>query len=236
MNGNFLPKLHPNFSYRVDVVGNDKQPVLLVDNFLEAPEFLVDIASKYAQFQDSDRFYPGVESLVPTFYGDAINIYLGDIICKIFTIEREKIIRSRSRFAMVLTPPESLHPDQCKPHVDSTDGLQLATVHYLCSPDKGGTSLYRHRATGFEFVDETRLQTLYPHLVNERAEGDWIGRYISGSNQHYEQIASYESAFNRLIMYRSTSLHSGNIAPSFDFDPNPRTGRLTLNTFIQHTK
>jgi hypothetical protein len=27
-------------------------------------------------------------------------------------------------------------------------------------------------------------------------------------------------------------LHSGNIAPDFLFDTNPRTGRLTINTFI----
>lgn len=233
MNSNFLPNLHPNFSYRVDSVGNEKQPVLLVDNFLESPEFMVDIAKKYVQFQGSRRLYPGVESQVPNFYGEAISTYLGDIICKVFAMNSANRMRSNSSFAMVLTPPEQLHPDQCKPHIDSTDALQLASVLFLCAPDKGGTSLYRHRATGFESVDENRLSTIYPYLEKERSEGDWIGHYINGSNQHYEQIASYDAVFNRLIIYRGTSLHSGNIASNFNFDPNPATGRLTITSFIE---
>jgi Family of unknown function (DUF6445) len=106
----------------------------------------------------------------------------------------------------------------------------------LCSPEKGGTSLYRHQATGFEVINEARWPILYPHLVAELADDAWTKRYMNGSNPYYEQVASYEAVFNRLIMYRSTSLHSGNIAPNFDFDPNPRTGRLTLNTFIKYTK
>jgi hypothetical protein len=60
-----------------------------------------------------------------------------------------------------------------------------------------------------------------------------MGKYINGDNQYYEQIGSYDAKFNRIVMYRGNVLHSANIAPDFNFDPNPRTGRLTLTSFIQ---
>ena len=35
-------QLHPDFSYRVDLVGNEQQPVLVIDNFLsELKKYLV---------------------------------------------------------------------------------------------------------------------------------------------------------------------------------------------------
>lgn len=58
---------------------------------------------------------------------------------------------------------------------------------------------------------------------------------MNGSNNHYEKIASFDPAFNRLIMNRGNCLHSGKTAPDFSFDPNPRIGRLTLTTFIKST-
>ena len=46
------------------------------------------------------------------------------------------------------------------------------------------------------------------------------------------QIANVDAMFNRMIIYPSNILHSGNIAADFNFDQNPATGRLTLNSFI----
>jgi hypothetical protein len=48
----------------------------------------------------------------------------------------------------------------------------------------------------------------------------------------YEQIGVQQGVFNRLIMYRRTTLHSWVIHPSFVPDPNPRTGRLSVTGFL----
>lgn len=231
----YLPSKHALFTYRVEQVGEEKQPVLVVDNFLADAEMLVDIAARLAQFDAGAKFYPGIQSLVPSFYAQALSYHLREIICETFGIESDKITHSKSRFSIVNTRPYQLHPDQSKPHVDSTDGLQLAAVHYLCPAHLGGTSLCRHRKTGFEYVNAARLLELYPIFEKENKDVTWHGKYINGSNEYYQQIASFDAKFNRLIMYRAGSLHSGNIAEDFSFDPNPRTGRLTLNTFIKYS-
>jgi hypothetical protein len=48
----------------------------------------------------------------------------------------------------------------------------------------------------------------------------------------YEQICRQDGVFNRMLMYRRNSLHTGALSPSFIPDPNPRTGRLSINGFL----
>lgn len=232
MSDDFLPPLHPNFRYHVDYVGNEKLPVLVVDNFLEGAEALLGFAVKFGEFRDGTDFYPGIQSNVPEFYANALNQYLRNIICDAFNITIEQIDYSKSTYSMVLTPPAKLAIPQSRPHVDTINHNKLATVHYLCTPDKGGTSLYRHKATGFESLNESRMELYGQCLDKEVKDISWQKKYICGSNQYYEEIAYYEANFNRLIMYSGDVLHSASIPENFTFAPNPKIGRLTLNTFI----
>lgn len=224
--------LHADFSYRVDLVGSEQQPVLVVDNFLSEPDYLVDFCERYATLNKIDALYPGLRASAPDNYIQLIYHYLRDIICTTFAITESMVTHVKADYSMVLTPVKQLMLPQCLPHYDSLIPSELAAVHYLCGSDHGGTSLYRHRGTGFEYVDKDRAHTYMEQLAAEVNEVPYPQQYMNGSNQLFEQIASYEAIFNRMIIYRCTSLHSGNIAPDFVFDPNPRTGRLTLNTFI----
>jgi len=225
-------QLHPEFSYRVDYVGNERQPVLVVDNFLIESHTLIEFCARNAQFNNADAFYPGVRAPVPEIYLQAIYHYLREIIYATFAINDAMVSRVQADYSMVLTAPGQLKPVQCIPHYDSLISTELAAVHYLCGREKGGTSLYRHRDTGFEYVDSSRVAIYTEQLKRGINSAAYPQRYMNGSNSLFEQIASYEAVFNRMIIYRCTSLHSGNIAPDFLFDANPRTGRLTINTFI----
>lgn len=231
-NNNFLPPLHPQFTYRVDCVGTEKIPVLVVDNFLHEAEALLGFAVKFGEFRDGTDFYPGIQSQVPNFYSDALYSYLRDIICTTFTRTPEQISHSQSMYSMVLTPPGKLAIPQARPHTDTINKNKLACVHYLCTPEKGGTSLYRHRATGFETLAQERMDEYALHLEQEAKDTSWQQQYINGSNQYYEEIGRYEANFNRLIMYPGDALHSASIPENFQFRPNPVVGRLTLNSFI----
>jgi hypothetical protein len=232
MTAHILPPLHPDFRYKVDYVGNEKQPVLIIDNFLDKAELMIDVLAALPEFGESTYLYPGLQVEAPQFYSLAIYTHLRHLICKTFNLRLENITSSKSFYAMVLTPPNELKLAQSRPHVDTNNALQLAGVHYLCSAHHGGTSLYRHKASGFELISQDRRIEYETLLEQEAQDSEWKGKYIHGSNKYYEQIGSYDAVFNRLIMYHGNSLHSGNIAPDFDFDPNPRTGRLTLTTFI----
>jgi hypothetical protein len=226
-------RLHDKFSYRIEHVGNEKQPVLIVDNYMHNAEGLISYCENNMSFAKADTFYPGTRMLGPKFYGGMMMHYLGEIIFKTFDLKKENIRGGNSLYSMVLTPPAELKVIQCLPHCDSVNTMDLACVHYLCDSRHGGTSLYRHKATGYEYVNEARKDSYLDTLNKEIDEQGAPRAYMNGSNHLFDQIASYDAAFNRLVMYRSTSLHSGNIGPDFSFEPHTRRGRLTLNTFIR---
>ena len=49
-------------------------------------------------------------------------------------------------------------------------GNELAFIHYLFKSDLGGTAFYRHRATGYEYIDEARRPGIR-RIVDEEEAG-----------------------------------------------------------------
>lgn len=224
---------HKNFSVRVEPVGVERQPVVIIDNFLEGAERLVDVVADEKGFSDQTGLYPGIRSPAPRAYLMALYSFLPPILEEAFALRREAFTHVESVYSLVTTPPEELSLLQRIPHFDSNNPSELAMIHFLCGPEHGGTSLYRHRETGYEFVDQARRQPYIESVEAAVAAGKEPPlAYINGDTDLYERIESFDAVFNRLILYRCTSLHSGNIGADFGFDKNPRTGRLSLNTFL----
>jgi len=226
-------KLHPDFRHEVVRIGNDAAPVLVVDNFLSDPEIIREHVFGQGAFKPGYASYPGVQSVVPPVYVHALRLFLIDILKPVFRLENAQLAKAFSGFSLVTTPPHELTIVQCLPHFDSTDPKQIALLHYICPPGKGGTAFYRHRRTGYEHVDETRLASYTASVNAELKELGMVpARYVNASTSQYERIAGFEPVFNRVLIYRSMSLHSADIAEDFDFDPDPRTGRLTVNALF----
>ncbi len=226
-------KLHPEFRHEVVRIGNDAAPVLVVDNFLSDPDIVREYAFAQAVFKPGHASYPGIQSVVPPVYVHALRLFLVDTIKSTFGLVNTQLAKAFSGFSLVTTTPDKLTIVQCLPHFDSTDRKQIALLHYICPPGCGGTAFYRHRRTGYEHVDDTRLAN-YTDSVNAelRALGGLPARYVNGSTPLYERIAGFEPVFNRVLIYRSMTLHSAEIAEDFAFDPDPRTGRLTVNALF----
>jgi hypothetical protein len=229
-------RLHERMQTSAVRIGGEDLPVLIVDNFLENPAILVDYAALHGRFEGvSDTFYPGTRAPVPPIYSFALRAFLGDAIGRAFGLHGSRVTGELSHFSLVTTPPERLSFPQRMPHFDSTNPKQLAVLHYLCDAQHGGTSFYRHRRTGFEFIDETRSLP-YSRAVNQdlTALGSLPAKYICGDDSMYELVARFEAVFNRVLVYRSIDLHSADIQPGFNFSADPRCGRLTANTFFYY--
>lgn len=227
-------RLHDAFNAAIVMVGAERQCVVVVDNFLSAPQLLVDYAAAHGAFDAvSDAFYPGCRAPAPAIYCFALRAFLAPVIAQAFGLQDSHVTGEISHFSLVMTPPEKLQPVQRMPHFDNANPKQLALLHYLCGPQNGGTSFYRHRRTGFEYIDGSRLSD-YEKAVNaDLAEwGMPPAKYICGDDPRFERTASFPAAFNRVLIYRSINLHSADIASTFKPDANPRSGRLTANSFF----
>jgi hypothetical protein len=224
---------HERFRYDVVHIGHEQSPVLVIDDFLGNAQILADYAQSQTTFSRSDASYPGLRAPIPPIYSFALRAFLGPIMSQTFGLEGSTLSGINCGYALVTTELRALDVVQRMPHFDGTNPKQIALVHYLCTPEKGGTSFYRHRATGYETIDPSRFAD-YTGAV--RAEIDRLGppppRYINGDDPMFERIAGFDAAFNRVLIYRSMNLHSAAIGKDFVFDANPQTGRLTANALF----
>jgi hypothetical protein len=229
-------RLHPGFAASIARIGEEKIAVAVIDNFLSSPEVLIEYAAAHSVFDGvSDAFYPGVRAPIPPIYCFALRAFLGDLMAETFDLRGQPVVGELAHFSLVTAPPAHLNVWQRMPHIDNTNPKQLAVLHYLCGAAHGGTSFYRHRRTRFEFVDQPR-SLLYKKSIAEElaALGPPSCDYICGDSPMFERTASFAAAFNRVLIYRSMNLHSADIAAGFDFNPNPRFGRLTANAFFYY--
>lgn len=217
---------------RVDYIGNQRAPVVVVEDAWPEARALVETAASRSDYSVRSLYYPGVRSPAAPEYARAITRQFTEVIHDIFGLSGDLAITD-STFSLVATPAEKLVAFQRVPHFDSTDPNRLALLHYLCGPEYGGTAFYRHRSSGIEVVTEENRET-YIEAVNAEAKalGAPPAGFIDGDTEIFERIARYDCAFNRVLIYRGRNLHSVNTPADFIPSADPRRGRLTVNTFL----
>lgn len=224
---------HPGISIRIEHVGAERTPLLIVDNLVDRPEDIVAFAAEDGALAPPTDMYPGLRAPAPDAYLGVLRKGLTEAINEAYGLPNLELHSAISYMCVVTTKPEELKPVQSLPHIDGTAANSYSTVHYLCSPDYGGTSLYRHRRTGYELIHQHRHDRYRSVLEQElRETPSTTQAYYDGDTDMFERIASTEVAYNRLVLYPSNALHSGDIGRDFGFDPDPRTGRFSVNSRI----
>jgi Family of unknown function (DUF6445) len=224
--------INDGFSAQTLTAGRERQPVLVIDDFLRDPEAMVRYAANEARFQPSTAMYPGIVAPVPDAYIHALLEVLGPMLGPTFGVLVDTAFLSDGFFAILTFPPEKLHFRQRLPHVDDYDPGMIAILHYFTT--QGGTALYRHRATGYEALDREKNQRMQSLNAQEIAARPALPpEYMRGSNRLFEQTACLKAKFNRLIAYRGSILHSMVVDDNTTLNPNPRVGRLTTNVFLR---
>lgn len=228
--------MKPKVDINTEEIGQERRPVAIIDNFPFDPNSLIEEACK-TQFNAPDGgFYPGNRSPAPYEYAVALADILNGNLTDTFSFNAGNIARIQPMYSFVCKKPEELHPLQKIPHFDSKDNSVLACVHYLFNDDKqfGGTSFYRHNSTGYEFITPERFN-IYSSKVTDDVNKFGLPsppQYINSSTEIFAQIKSYKAAFNRALIYRTTSLHAGDIFKDHNYSCDPLTGRFTVTSFI----
>jgi hypothetical protein len=222
---------HPEFTIQRLSIGAERAPLLVIDNVVADPDELVDIAASKT-FTNVATYYPGVRAKVPLSVQQFILGTLHAELRGVFGLKAAPRFTG-CHFSIVTTPTDKLDFHQRIPHTDSGNSDELALIHYLFRADLGGTAFFRHRKTGFEVVDESRKADYLRQVEADRPEMErGPPGYIHGDTPFYECISQQAGLFNRMLVYRRTSLHSGALGPEFVPNLDPRQGRLSINGFI----
>lgn len=215
----------------IGTIGTEAQPLAILDDFAPDPDALRRFAAT-AGFAPALNHYPGVRAALP-------EIYLATQLPVIVNAAADAFGRTGpvavidASFSIVSTPAEALTIPQRLPHVDAFTPDRIALIHYLSLDGGDGTAFFRHRATGFETVDEARRELFFRHLDTEiRLGGPPPPRYMLGDTALFDCIRTEPARYNRALLYRSSNLHSGAIAADAVLSSNPVAGRLTVTAFL----
>ncbi|MFY8074585.1 MAG: DUF6445 family protein [Sphingorhabdus lacus] len=232
-------RFEPSPSSQLDIlkIGQEEAPLVQVDNVLQDPSALVRYAANEAEFSGVDsNLYPGIRAPMPLDYVEGVVRALDPVIRNTYRIDGAKLAKAECFFSIVTTAPSDLQPLQKVPHIDTTDSLHFAVVHYLCAAQLGGTAFYRQDKTGYESVGPERAARWIDVRDAMLAQMPEMSGYMAPSTPGYTQTAHIEARFDRLILYRSNMLHSGVISRDTPLNPDPRFGRLTANLFIAYRR
>ncbi|RYG06887.1 MAG: hypothetical protein EOO07_28415 [Chitinophagaceae bacterium] len=229
-----ITHINTNAAVTISHVGNENTPVICMDDFLLDLDFLKQHAVDNAQFyKEPKSSYPGLRAALPLEFLRLVSSLIAQPIRNIFHIpDKYHEFVARSDYSLITSPPEILRPVQKIPHADSARIGDFAILLYVNDGDFGGTSFYRHKATGIELrtdYHEKRSWNSVNRFIHEY-ENKNIG-FINGSDAHYERISGIAYKANRLVIYPTTLLHSGDLTLKAIND-DPITGRLTMNVMM----
>lgn len=228
-------EINPAMEVSIRRVGNEKTPIIIIDQVLTESRSLREYASRSAQFEsDNVSVYPGIRAQLPKRYTDLIQQLLCPLFRQHYAVpEALEYSPTMAYFSLLTTPVNELGMLQRMPHFDSVKKSNFALVHYLNEGQFGGTGFFRHRPTGFENIADHRYNSfLFAAKTFIKNNGQPPIKYIDASDAHYELIERVEYKPNRLVAYPGTLLHSGLVQADMDIGADPASGRLTANLFI----
>lgn len=227
--------INENLVISVQQLGVSKEPLLIIDNFLNEPDALLAFAAGSNEWADvPPGGYPGLRAGLPAEYVRQTLRRVDPIIRDRIFDTPQKLDTFECSFSMVTRKPTELHPMQKIPHIDIASANRVAVLHYLCGPQFGGTAFYRQ--------DDTALEQIAPanrsaYLTARKSGLDNLATdtgFPDAQTQGYTQTGRVDAHFNRLVIYRSFTLHSGIIDAPDLLTTDPRKGRLTANFFVDY--
>ncbi len=225
----------PNIKAEIIQIGTEKTPIIIIDDLAVDNADVIDYACSKSNFSnDVSTFYPGMRAPLPQPYVITVlqAVYRG--ICQVYQVPIElKLVPLNQSYSLLTKTEDELHFLQCMPHFDTSKPYHFAVLHYLNPGEHGNTGFFRHIPTGYERISESRSE----HYVASAKEfiaknGDPRQSYVTSSDGHYELYHEVEYKPNRLVIYPGNLLHSTIVCIDTDIDPEPETGRLTANMFI----
>jgi len=224
--------LSPDAKTTVQAIGAERTSVTVIDSFLADPQSAIALAAAMP-FAPIGPYYPGVRASLGPDVAIDLAAALRDVIAASLGLSAPTW-KGECYFSIVTATPASLMPIQRLPHFDGLEDTRIAALLYLATSDFGGTSFYRHRSTGFETVTAVRYP-LYGASLKSDVERHGLPppRFIGDGAPIFDEVANFDAAFNRLLLYRGNALHCSRIRNADALSADPRAGRLTLNLFLE---
>tara|TARA_R100001510_G_C7638174_1_gene196012 strand:- start:70 stop:735 length:666 start_codon:yes stop_codon:yes gene_type:complete len=200
-------------------------PLVVIDDFLEEPDEILNIANNTEFFDGEVGNYPGQRSKPLQEIDERLFQYIGRKIFTIFQNHEPDFWELRITFQKV----KSFSPD------DQYDPVNLGWIHTDNKPWFGGviyldpkpepdtgTSIYRLKR-GYTFHYQHELKTKEALYRGEEVDLDKYNEYHRITNDQYEETIKVHNVYNRLVLFDGCAHHGAQTYGTKE--------RLTLNFF-----
>lgn len=216
---------------RVDWIGNERNPVVVIDDFAPDPEFMRNMARDLAFVPMPTQYYPGTRAAAPAGYIETVGDTMRVVLREFFGCRRMEV--QQVYYSLSMTPLDELTLEQRLPHFDTVFENYYAAVHFLCGPEFGGTAFFRHRSTGLETISAARHAEYVAKLDTELVEcGPPPPAYVEGDTEIFDHLATFDARQNRAVIFRGNTFHSGAMPNMIALPDDPMKGRLTVVSFL----
>ncbi|AZG73267.1 DUF6445 family protein [Shewanella livingstonensis] len=245
-----LFKINRHIAPHIEMLGEGQLPLIVIDDYIEDVSALTQYIAQQAKFSaDGHTQYPGIRSPMTK---DIVLAYLKPLMQPIYKIYGFSTAQTPAPcdnyFSLITTAANELTDIQTIPHFDTYQSNLIAVIHYLNDKPHGGIGFFRHKRTGYEFINELRkpeydqvvndmnLSAASPinsSSINDSNNGSSTKSYCSVNHSEFECYKTLGYKANRLIVFPGMLLHSSLVDVETDIDSSPQTGRLTANIFIK---
>lgn len=216
------------------------QTVFVVDNVVDRPERLVQLAEDFAAdfVYSPGSAFPGRQLLMPDDFSQALDDFFRLHIRK--RLQSRRSLHMYSRLSCVNLLPQALDARQRICHrdsagVDPSHTISASVLYLFENPALGGTVFFEPVASDAAtqaLVHDASVMT----PVEFESRYDWPPSYMTQTNRHFRVVGRLPPKWNRMIFYDGRIFHSSDIAnPDTLTDPK-LGGRLTVNGFFTCTR
>lgn len=200
--------VNPNRQSKMFKIGNEKTPVVVVEDFLLSLAPLKEAAVNGPGFTQPDSAYPGKTAPLLSSHIQEIGNTVVPFMQEIYDVPDHFVPQlGTSYYGLAFTPPDQLNPVQCIPHVDTCDDYTYVSLLYINDGDFQGTAFYRYSPSGFERIGPGREGTLQEFARSQESRTVDNPNYYQNDGD-FEEIFRVEYKPNRLAIYPGSLLHA----------------------------
>ena len=188
-------------------------PTIVIDNFFENPEMVLEHSKKFEYRFPEDGKYPGTrsENVDTTFF----QFTTKKIMASLYPMNYRSMTWSGSQFFQKIQGNN--YPYEGWVHQDST--AEITSIVYL-SKDLGcGTAICTPKSYDREIIFHDKK-----HDQFKKPSDKTLKKYLEKNNDRFEKTIKIDSVFNRLVIFDSSNYHS-----VINFGDKER---ITLITFL----
>ena len=228
------PTVNPDREPNITLVGNEKTPIGVIDDFLVSLEPLRLAALHGKAFKTPPGAYPGkIAPLLPRHIQTLGNTIV-PFMQQLYAVPKHFLPQlGTTYYGLASTAPADLDPVQCIPHVDTYDELNFVALLYLNEGDFQGTAFYQHTQSGFERIGQARAAVHKKIMADQRAKRGLITPGYYKNDGDFKEIFRVTHQPNRLAIYPGSLLHAPLVDNPESLTDSVEHGRLAALLYFR---